>query len=112
MALAPSGEAHLAWLDTRNGAPPAKKDGAAAGAHQHGASSTRQDVFHAVWPPEGEPVEGAVTTSVCFCCKTSTAVSRDGATLVAFRHIYPTNLRDMAVARSTGGDARSMLPYA
>ena len=36
VALAPSGEAHLAWLDTRNGAPPAKKDGAAAGPHQHG----------------------------------------------------------------------------
>jgi hypothetical protein len=103
VALAPSGEAHLTWLDTRNGAPPEKAGGAAAGAHQHGSSSTRQDVFQAVWPPEGEPVEGAVTTSVCFCCKTSTAVSRDGVTLVAFRHIYPTNLRDMAVARSTGG---------
>jgi hypothetical protein len=104
VAVAPNGEAHLAWLDTRNGAPPAKKDGAAATAHQHGASSARQDVFHAVWRPDGEPVEGAVTTSVCFCCKTSTAVTRDGATLVGFRHIYPANLRDMAVARSTGED--------
>jgi hypothetical protein len=104
VAVAPNGEAHLAWLDTRNGAPPIKKDGAAAAAHQHGASSTRQDVFHAIWRPGGDPVEGAVTTSVCFCCKTSTAVSRDGVTLVAFRHIYPTNLRDMAVARSTGED--------
>jgi hypothetical protein len=104
VAVAPDGEAHLAWLDTRNGAPAVKKDGAAAAAHQHVTSSTRQDVFHAVWRPDGDPVEGAVTTSVCFCCKTSTAVSRDGVTLVAFRHIYPTNLRDMAVARSTGED--------
>lgn len=104
VALAPGGEAHLSWLDTRNGAVPATQDPVSAGAHQHGGSSTRQDVFHAVWAPEGEPVEAAVTTSVCFCCKTSTAVSRNGVTLVAFRHIYPTNLRDMAVARSTGGN--------
>jgi len=104
VAVAPSGEAHLTWLDTRNGAAPEKQPAAAAGTHQHGSSSTRQDVFHAVWPLEGEPVEGTVTTSVCFCCKTSTVVSRDGATLAAFRHIYPTNLRDMAVARSAGGD--------
>jgi hypothetical protein len=115
VALLSNGEAHVAWLDTRDGVPPVsqaggglqpagRKDGAAVAGHQHGASPMRQDVFHAVWRPDSNPVEGAVTTSVCFCCKTSTAVSRDGATLIAFRHIYPTNLRDMAVARSTDGE--------
>jgi hypothetical protein len=44
-----------------------------------------------------------VATDVCFCCKTAVAAGPDGIVYVAWRHIYPTNLRDIAVARSADG---------
>ena len=47
--------------------------------------------------------ETRVATDVCFCCKTGVATAPDGTVYVAWRHIYPPNLRDMAVARSTDG---------
>ena len=50
-----------------------------------------------------QAIEARVATDVCFCCKTSVAIAPDGTSYVAFRHIYPTNLRDMAVARSIDG---------
>jgi hypothetical protein len=107
---------HAAWLDGRDANPgaatrpappkPAPASGAAASTHAMHRSS-RQDIFHAVWRPDGKAPEGKTTaiearvaTDVCFCCKTSVATAPDGTAYVAFRHIYPTNLRDMAVARS------------
>jgi hypothetical protein len=60
----------------------------------------RQDVFEAVVGADGAPAEAQVATNVCFCCKTGVAIGPDGATYVAFRGIFLTNLRDMAVARS------------
>jgi len=85
------GNAHVAWLDGR-----AADRGAAA-------RSMRQDIFHAVWRKDGSHEETTVATGVCFCCKTAVAAGPDGAVYVAWRHIYPTNLRDIAVARSTDG---------
>lgn len=110
---------HAAWLDGRDanpGAPskpappkPAATSGAASSSHAMHRSS-RQDIFHAVWRPDRKAPEGKtnaiearVATDVCFCCKTSVATAPDGTSYVAFRHIYPTNLRDMAVARSIDG---------
>jgi hypothetical protein len=100
---------HAAWLDGRESAKaaaanpsPAASPPAAGGSHaMH--KSTRQDIYHSVWRRDGTQVEARVATDVCFCCKTSVATAPDGAAYVAFRHIYPVNLRDMAVARSTDG---------
>ena len=106
---------HAAWLDGRDGqsgeSPGAASRGKPASAQKPAAAesghamhkSTRQDIFHAVWRPDGTHTEARVATDVCFCCKTSVATGPDGATYVAFRHIYPTNLRDMAVARLMPG---------
>jgi hypothetical protein len=100
---------HAAWLDGRDSAndAPARSAGAgkpAAGQSSHAMhKSMRQDIFHAVFRPDGTQTEARVATDVCFCCKTSVATGPDGETYVAFRHIYPVNLRDMAVARSTDG---------
>ena len=92
------GNVHATWLDGRHAQ------------HLHGAKGTagtaprmRQDIFHAVWQPDGSRVETQVAADVCFCCKTSVAPAPDGTTYAAWRHIYPTNLRDMAVARSIDG---------
>ncbi len=106
VAASPSGDVHVAWLDTRAAvkvaAPVSSAPVSPAGAHAHNAS-TRQDVYHAVLRRDGTRADDVITTNVCFCCKTSSAVAPDGALFVAFRHIYPGNLRDMAVARSADG---------
>ena len=101
---------------------------AAGGGHAHAAprsssgrpeqsskgEPTRQDIFHMTLSPDGRRQESPVAANVCFCCKTSvttapadTRAKRDGGprgvVYVAWRHIYPVNLRDMAVASSTDG---------
>lgn len=42
-----------------------------------------------------------VAKSTCQCCRTSLAIGPDGAVYVAWRHIYPGEQRDMAIAKST-----------
>jgi hypothetical protein len=86
------GNAHVVWLDGRSAG-----DGAAM------AHGMRQDIFHAIWRPDGSHEEVAVATDVCFCCKTAVATAPGGVVYVAWRHIYPTNLRDIAVAHSSDG---------
>ena len=111
LAVGPDGAAHVAWLDGR-GDPP--KDGATAkpaepgpaahaghGGGRHGGS--RQDLFQATVLPDGTRSETRIATNVCFCCKTAVATAPDGSVYVAWRHIYPPNLRDIAIARSLDG---------
>jgi hypothetical protein len=71
-------------------------------AHAH-SEPTRQDIFQVIVRPGGSRWEAAVAPNVCFCCKTSIATGPGSTVYVAWRHIYPTNLRDMAVAASTDG---------
>ena len=98
---------HAAWLDTRAAAA----EQAAHAGHGAGTThrsqghhgSTRQDLFHALSSPDGKWTETTIATGVCFCCKTAVTTAPDGVVYVAFRHVYPTNLRDIAVARSNDG---------
>ena len=90
---------HATWLDGRVAAHDATMSSMDHGSHaQHG--SMRQDIFGAALRPDGSTIESSVATNVCFCCKTATAEAPDGTTYAAWRHIYPVNVRDMAVARS------------
>jgi len=41
-----------------------------------------------------------VAKNICPCCRTATTVDAQGTVYVAFRHVYPENLRDMAIVRS------------
>jgi hypothetical protein len=105
VALDASGTAHTVWLDGRNAGPkPAAAPSAPGMSHNH-AEPMRQDIFYAATHADGTRTEAMVATGVCFCCKTSVAVAPDGSTYVAWRHVYPTNLRDMAVARSIDGSS-------
>ena len=96
------GNAHVVWLDGRNALRP-PTGSLAAGDRASMPRGMRQDIFHAVWRPDGSHEEVAVATDVCFCCKTAVATAPRGVVYVAWRHIYPTNLRDIAVARSADG---------
>jgi len=104
VALDQSGTTHTAWLDGRNAAPKDAASPSHSMSHDH-AEPVRQDIFHAATKADGTRVESMVASGVCFCCKTSVAVGADGSTYVAWRHVYPTNLRDMAVARSADGQS-------
>lgn len=84
LAAAGDGSLRAAWLDGRVEPP-------------------RQDLYQAAIAADGRRTEVAIATDVCFCCKTSVAAGPGGSTYVAFRNIYPTNLRDVAVASSTDG---------
>jgi hypothetical protein len=97
------GGVHLVWLDGRNATPHQHQQ-----PHQHGKPATksaaprqapRQDLFHASWKGDGAPVERPVASNVCFCCKTAVASSGEKV-YVAWRHIFPGSIRDIAIARS------------
>ena len=127
--LGPDGTVHAVWLDGRNAAPSPSIQGAAsaaqaaplpsiqkpapagqaaasghahqaAGAHRHG--DMRQDIYHAMWKGGDAPVETPVAANVCFCCKTA-VVARGRDVFVAWRHLFPGGVRDIAVARSADG---------
>ncbi|HKV99310.1 MAG TPA: sialidase family protein [Vicinamibacterales bacterium] len=103
VAIGPDGVIHALWLDGRHaGAGMAHHhDSSGAKAMPEAAASPRQDIMHASWAANGSMIETEVAPNVCFCCKTSIAVGPDHAFYAAWRHIYPTSMRDIAVARST-----------
>lgn len=105
-ALSDDGALHAVWLDGRNAAPAALHEHHASGAPLTAALRTpmRQDIYHAIWRGNDAPLETSVATNVCFCCKTA-IVSRGKDVFVAWRHLFPGGIRDIAVARSTDGGA-------
>ena len=100
LAVGQDAAVHVAWLDGRDAQD--ERAGAPAAGHS-GHKGMRQDLFQAVLRPDGTRTETRVAENVCFCCKTGVATAPDGTVYVAWRHIYPPNLRDIAVARSTDG---------
>jgi len=108
-AFADDGTLHAAWLDGRNastsGSATADKNAAAdtsAPAHVHHGGPMRQDIYHAMWTGSDAPIETPVATNVCFCCKTAIA-TRGSDVYVAWRHLFPGGVRDIALARSSDG---------
>jgi hypothetical protein len=98
LAIDANGHAQVSWLDGRNAGPRHHHDGAMSM-----PMPMRQDMFHAVWTGTTFEAEHSVAPTACFCCKTATAVAPNGDVYIAWRNIYPVNVRDMAVARSVDG---------
>ena len=63
----------------------------------------RQDVYATTLMPDGTSVESHVARDVCFCCKTAIGVGPGGRINIAWRHIFPDSMRDIAMATSTDG---------
>ncbi len=109
IAIDDANAVHVAWLDGRNAAPKpvAPKSAAAkpASGHQHhgGGGDSRQDLYYSVFRPDGTQTETQVATHVCFCCKTAVVTDGSGHASIAWRHIFPNDLRDIAFR--TVGDA-------
>jgi hypothetical protein len=83
--------------------PPHHMDAATHGTHDGAAMAARSGLYAARVTAAGVQPERRVTTGVCYCCKTALAAPRDGSMLVAWRHVYPGNIRDIAFARAADG---------
>jgi hypothetical protein len=59
-------------------------------------------LYHAAAGPQ-TAAEHAITAGVCYCCKTALAAGRDGTLYAAWRHVYPGDLRDIALSVSRDG---------
>ena len=107
-----AGRVRVAWLDHRDMAP----TGAAGVTMQHhhegherapavtrdGVAMAQQSALYMA--TIGDPSSPRILTrGVCYCCKTALVTGPDGAVYVAWRHVYPGNLRDVAFAMSRDG---------
>jgi hypothetical protein len=82
LLAAGDGTLYVAWLDSRNG--------------KSAAFITRSTDGGKSWAPN-HPV---ADVEACPCCRTALAASNDGAVYVAWREVFPGNVRDVVIARS------------
>ena len=113
LAFDTEGAAHVMWLDHR-GLARAKSDGAT---HDHTSSTAYNGVAMAqrsglYYARAGSSPAGEreLTPGVCYCCKTALAVAADGAVYAAWRHVYPGNIRDIAMSVSRDAGATFTAP--
>jgi hypothetical protein len=107
LALDADGHAHAVWLDHRGMA----SERAVDETHDHHGHATApldsRAAFDGVAMAQKSSLyygdihgEREVVKGVCYCCKTALAITPDGRLLVAWRHVYPRNIRDIAFAMS------------
>jgi hypothetical protein len=118
-----NGAVHAVWLDHRRMA--ARDASGTAAAHQHGAHAESGGASKATARPDGvamaqqsdlyfdtlgdDTAPRPLTAGVCYCCKTAIAFGAKNEIHLAWRHVYPGNLRDMAFTVSPDG-GRSFAP--
>ena len=99
-----TGHAVRRRLDHRRQAEQQEK----AGAHQHGGMDAQlSELYFAKLDGRSTPMP--LTGGVCYCCKTAIATGGGGEIYLAWRHVYPGNVRDMAFTASRDG-GRSFSP--
>ncbi|HEX8691748.1 MAG TPA: sialidase family protein [Longimicrobium sp.] len=121
VAVAPNGTVWVSWIDSRvrdaerarrNPHPVAPSGGAAAGhGHGHGGGMKEDadlpgaEIRVARSADRGKTFGPslAVDGDVCPCCRTSLAVGPDGSVYVAWRKVFPGDVRDVVVARLAPG---------
>jgi hypothetical protein len=90
IAADPRGAVYAAWLDHRQ---------LANRQIERPEAMAQLSQLH-VGRLDGKTPAVPVTGGVCYCCKTALASGRSGELYVAWRHVYPGNLRDIAFATS------------
>jgi hypothetical protein len=124
LTSAADGSIHAVWLDGRDAVRMTDEEATkrhASEGHNHEAmkqgtmnhagmgsmnASPRQDVYQAVIGADGKITETHVARDVCFCCKTAIGIGPSGRINIAWRHIFPGSMRDIAMAISTDGGRR------
>ncbi len=111
MAADPSGKVYVMWLDHR-GLVPASLAQTGNAPMSHGAMASgpampkpdpvaqanKSQLYIASL--DGSTAPRAVTSGVCYCCKTSIVTAADGSVYGVWRHVFPGDLRDMAMTVS------------
>jgi hypothetical protein len=110
----PGGRFFSVWLDHRKMAAPQQMQ--MAGEHNHGGSTPAATAAPAtdgvamaqlsqlyIAPLDGSIAPQGVTGGVCYCCKTAIAAGPGNALYLAWRHVYPGNMRDIAFTVSRDG---------
>ena len=102
IAVDGAGTVHAVWLDHRR---LSQRTSTAESTHRHAHSTTDgtpmsdfSDLYFATL--DGEP-PSPLSSGVCYCCKTAIAAAASGEIYLAWRHVYPGNLRDIAFAVTT-----------
>lgn len=88
------GQIYVVWLDRRDAAAANKKGGKYSGIA----------VYYAVSDDEGKSFRANTKAAdhVCECCRVAMAIDTDGYPVIAWRHIYDTNIRDHALVKLDG----------
>ncbi len=107
----PAGKVHVVWLDHRRLAADSKVEST----HRHGATTEPagdsagmaqfSDLYVATLDDQTAPMP--LTAGVCYCCKTAIAAGSGGTMHLAWRHVYPGNLRDIAFATLRGAGVQN-----
>jgi len=94
MAVNGKGHIYIAWLDKREQSAAEKK-----GEKYNGSS-----IYYAMSDDGGISFRRNVKIAdhVCECCRTAMAVDTDDHSVVTWRHIYDTNIRDHALVKLDG----------
>ncbi len=115
LGVGPAGRFFSVWLDHRKLAQPQQT--AMAGEHHHEAGAAMPLPAKApadgvamaqlsqlyVAPLDGSIAPQAVTGGVCYCCKTAIAAGSANSLYLAWRHVYASNMRDIAFSVSRDG---------
>jgi hypothetical protein len=113
LAVDGQGTAHAVWLDHR-GLASAKTEAAAhdhkSGTGYDGVAMAQRSGLYYACAGSSTAGERELTAGVCYCCKTAIAVAADGAVYAAWRHVYPNNIRDIAMTVSRDGGATFATP--
>jgi hypothetical protein len=123
VAVAPDGTVWVSWIDSRvrdaerarrTPRPPAPPSGDST-RHMHGqGGGMKEDAdlpgseIRVARSTDGGKTFGpsvAVGGDVCPCCRTSLAVGPDGSVYVAWRKVFPGDVRDVVVSRLAPGAA-------
>ena len=94
MGINALGQIYIAWLDKRD----------AAAAHKKGDKYAGIAVYYALSDDEGKSFQPNIKVAdhSCECCRIAMAMDTDGYPVIAWRHIYDTNIRDHALVRLDG----------
>ena len=94
MGINGHGQIYIAWLDKRD----------VATANKEGKKYSGIAVYYAVSDDQGKSFRANIKAAdhSCECCRVAMAIDTDGYPVIAWRHIYDTNIRDHALVKLDG----------
>src|SRR5262245_2081331 len=108
IAVDRSGQVHAVWLDHRELAKSssmthmAEHHAEPAGSKKDAVETAQlSKLYTATLGSAGS--SHAIAGGVCYCCKTAITVGSENDIYLAWRHVYPQNVRDMAFTESRDG---------